>query len=176
MPNVRAIIGNHEYSFLKYYHSLAEECDGDFDSLLLRLREYFPNDGHLLDWETVDRLDNLPSYIEEDDFICVHAGIKLDNEGFPLPLRTTETEFLVHDRKFMLPETVHYGPKCVFFGHTQTNGICGDDKILAYRRRDRASVGNISDYYKVHLDTATWSSGVLGCFCIDTCSAFYVKK
>ena len=176
MPNVRVILGNHEYSFLKYYHSLAQECEGDFDSVFGGLREYFPEDGHLLDWETVDWLDGLPSYIEEDDFICVHAGLRLNSEGMPLPLSTTETEFLVHDRRFMLPETIHFGPKCVFFGHTQTNGICGEDKILAYKRRDRASVGNISDYYTIALDTGTWSSGVLGCFCIDSCRAFYVSK
>ena len=33
----------------------------------------------------------------------------------------------------------------------------------------------VSDYYKIHLDTGAWSNGVLGCFCIDTCRAFYVK-
>ena len=176
LPNVHAIVGNHEYSFLKYYHSTLEESPEDFDAVLKHLQSYFSTDGHLLDWETVDWLENLPAYIEEDDFICVHAGIPLDEKGYPLPLSDASMGELVWNRKFKDPNLVHYGDKCVFFGHTQTNVICGESKILAYRRRGVTPRGGIKDFYKIHLDTGTWTTGRLGCFCIDTCKAFYVEK
>lgn len=176
MPNLHCIIGNHEYSFLKYYHSLIEGENVDFDSVLSQLKEYFQGDGHLLDWELVDWLDALPSYIEGEDFICVHAGLPVDSLGETPPLDKVSIEQLVHDRRFKDPTLIHKNPKCIFFGHTQTNCICGENKILGYRRKGRTPNGTLSDYYKIHLDTGAWSNGVLGCFCADTCKAIYVKK
>jgi diadenosine tetraphosphatase ApaH/serine/threonine PP2A family protein phosphatase len=176
MPNVFCILGNHEYAFLKFYHALSEECDGNFEPLLERLSEYFPGEESFLDWEMIDYLDSLPAYLERDDFICVHSGLPLDLNGFPLPLKLASIDSLVHDRRFKDPTLLHRGNKCVFFGHTHTSYICGESKILAYRRRDKAPRGDISDYYKIHLDTGCFSSGVLGCFCVETLNAYYVKK
>lgn len=174
-PNIRCILGNHELAFLNYYHALLEQSPDDFDAVLAKLQAYFPEDGHLLDWELVDRLEALPPYIEERDFICVHAGIPLDGtKKLPL-LAEIPVEQLVHDRGFKDPRVVHRGPKCVFFGHTQTDCICGEAKILGYRRSG-ANTGSVRDYYKVHLDTGTWKNGVLGCFCIDTQKAIYIRK
>jgi len=34
----------------------------------------------------------------------------------------------------------------------------------------------IEDYGRIHLDTGTWLNGVLGCFCMDTCRATYVRR
>ena len=180
MPNARAIIGNHEYTFLKYYWGLMRYSPDDFGEVLQKLREYFPYEGYLLDWETVDRLENLPFYIEEDDFICVHAGVPLDGNGKILPLESATREQLVYDRNFKSPEVAVKDGKCVLFGHTPTSYISGKDEIIGYLRPD-AKMGadgryKITDYYKIHLDTGTWLNGVLGCFCIDTCTAVYVKK
>ena len=176
MHNVNCIIGNHEYAFLKYYHSFLERSPENFDTVLRELQAYFPDDGHLLDWNLVDWLDNLPSFIEEEDFICVHAGIPIDDSGLLLSPSSVSTEELVHDRRFKEPDFLHCSPKCVFFGHTQTDCICGESKILVYRRDKNQIPKTIKDFYKVHLDTGTWSNGVLGCFCIDTLKAFYIKK
>ena len=174
--NIHCIIGNHEFAFLKYYHSMLEDSPDDFDTVLCKLQEYFPDDGHLLDWDLVDWMDNLPIYIEKEDFICVHAGIPIDNEKRLVPVSEVDAERLVHDRRFKEPNAVHISPKCVFFGHTQTDCICGESKILGYRRDRNSAPKTVRDYYKVHLDTGSWSNGVLGCFCIDTLKAFYVKK
>ena len=174
-PNIRCVLGNHELAFLKYYHSLSEMSPDDFDAILGKLQAYFPEDGYLLDWDLVDRLEALPAYIEEDDFICVHAGIPLDGASNPLPLCKASPEELVNDRRFKDPHLSHNGSKCVFFGHTHTDCICGEPKLLGYRRRGERT-GSIRDYYKVHLDTGAWKSGVLGCFCIDTQKAIYIKK
>ena len=50
-PNIRCILGNHEYAFLKYYWSLMQDADGNFEEILKKLQAYFP-DGDLLDWDT----------------------------------------------------------------------------------------------------------------------------
>lgn len=174
MPNVKCIAGNHEYAFLTYYWELMKGSPTDFDGLLKKLQNYFPYDGRLLDWETVDSFESLPYYIEEQDFICVHAGVPLDN-GCILPPEKATCEQLVYDRTFKDGNVLPKDGKCVLFGHTPTNYICGEDKILAYKRQ--GCVGDkISDYCKIHLDTGTWLNGVLGCFCIDNCKDYYVTK
>lgn len=173
--NIYCIMGNHELAFLKYYHSILQTSPEDFDDVLKKLQNYFPEDGHLLDWDLVDWFDSLPSYIVEKDFICVHAGIPLDESQQLLPLSEVSVEQLVHDRRFKDPSVIHKSPKCVFFGHTQTDCICGENKILGYRRNNDVPAKSISDFYKVHLDTGSWSNGVLGCFCVNTCKTIYVE-
>lgn len=175
-PNIHCIIGNHEYAFLKYYHSILETSPEDFDEVLRKLQTYFPEDGHLLDWDLVDWFDGLPNYIEEDDFICVHAGIPINSDQQLVPLDEASVEQLVHDRRFKEPRAIHVSPKCVFFGHTQTDCICGESKVLGYRRNNDAPPKTIKDYYKIHMDTGAWSNGVLGCVCVDTLKVYYVKK
>ena len=74
MPNVYCIAGNHEYDFLKYYRALMRQTE-EYDLVLEELRGYF-TDGKLLDWETVDKFDFLPFYVETDDFYrrsCGHS-------------------------------------------------------------------------------------------------------
>ena len=177
MPNAQFIMGNHEYMFFKFYNSLMQSESCDYDAVLRRLQQYFPEDGDLLDWDTTDRLSELPYYIEESDFVCVHAGVPLDSHGRLVPLDEVSPEELVYDRRFKQPEVLPKDSKCVFFGHTPTTYIQSNPVILAYpkRGRDRNST-SISDYCKVHLDTGASSYGVLGCFCTDTCQMFYVKK
>ena len=188
MQNAKCIVGNHEYAFLKYYWGLmrnwgitqhlapVSNSSTDFDDVLEKLQGYFPDDGHLLDWELVDWFEALPYYIEEDDFVCVHAGVPLDNDGKIFPLEHTIPEQLVYDRTFKEKNVGADVDKCVFFGHTPTSYLApGDSKILAYLRPQRKG-DKISDYYKVHLDLGAWISKTLGCFCIETCECIYVKK
>ena len=174
--NIYCILGNHELAFLKYYHSILEASPSDFEEVLKKLKSYFPNDGYLLDWDLVDWFDSLPAYIEKDDFICVHAGIPLDDYQNLIPFSRVSVEELVHDRKFKEPNVVHDNPKCVFFGHTQTDCICGKSRVLGYRKNKNLDPQTIKDYYKIHMDTGAWSNGVLGCVCIDTLKVFYVQK
>lgn len=175
LKNVHAILGNHEHMFLQLYHSLLSDSGESSDAIMSKLREYFP-DGELLDWEIVDFIDGLPAYIEEEDFICVHAGVPLDSQRRILPLSSASVNQLVNDRRFKEPSVKHESEKCVFFGHTQTNCISGECKILGYPREKGKKPSTVSDFYKIHLDTGAWSNGVLGCFCIDTLKAYYVRK
>ena len=174
--NIYPIIGNHELSFLKFYRSLIKECGGKNDIAMKKIQKYFGEEGELVDWELVEWLDRLPEYIEEDKFICVHAGLPLDENGKILPLSDARVESLVYDRRFKEPELRHESEKCVFFGHTQTDVICSEAKILGYRKNPMKPASDISDFYKIHLDTGSWSLGVLGCFCIDTLKTVYVRK
>jgi len=172
-PNIHCIMGNHEYAFLKYYWSVMQSVPNDSVEAMQQLREYFPNDGHLLDWEIVDGFANMPCYIEREDFICVHAGLPLDADGRVLPLEEASIEQLVHDRYFKEPTVLPTDSKCVFFGHTPASFVSGKEEILLYPRPGQNSVKNC---YKVHLDMGTMTSGVVGCICVDTGECFYVKK
>ena len=174
--NIHCILGNHECAFLDYYHSLLADSPEDFDEVLLKLRAYFPTDGELLDWELVDWLDSLPPYIEGDGFICVHAGIPINPDGTLMHPSRASLSRLIYDRKFKNKETVHRSPVCVFFGHTETNCICGRPLVLGYKRSPDAASDSLGSYYKIHLDTGSWSNGVLGCFCIDECRVVYVRR
>jgi hypothetical protein len=172
--NMYCIIGNHELAFLKYYHAILQTSPNDFDEVLRQLQTYFPQDGDLLDWNVMDWLEELPPYIEKEGFICVHAGVPMDAGGKLLALPTVSIEQLVHDRRFKEPDVIPKSSKCVFFGHTHTAAVCGENKILTYPRC--VAPCTVEDYYKIHLDTGAWQSGVLGCFCIDTLERVYVLK
>ena len=167
MPNAVMIRGNHEESFLTYYSSLMQEHE-DYGAVMDRLREYFGEDGRHLTWELVDYLEGLPYYVEEDAFICVHAGVPLTDSGELLPLEGAMPEELIYDRRFRNPDVLPKGGKCVFYGHTSLD----KPRFVAYARV--AQPTSISDLIKVQLDVGTLISGVLGCFCIDTLTAHYV--
>lgn len=174
MPGVYAIVGNHEHVFLNYYHELMKQTE-DYDFVLEKLRSYF-SDGKLLDWDIIDQLDELPYYIETDSFIGVHAGVSLSG-GAPDPANTPVNN-LVYDRRFKDPDVLPDSGKCVFYGHTPTWYVTGGkNEILLYPRQGASiSSGDISDYCKVHLDTDTYLTGVLGCISADTMECFYVDK
>jgi len=173
-PNMRCILGNHEHQFLKYYWALMRNAENNFDEILKKLQEYFPNDGHLLTWELVDALEALPPYIETEAFICVHAGLPLDANKNILPLQEAEIEQLVNDRLFKEPTILPNSNKCVLFGHTPTSYVANEDKILFYPRTMQPK--SIRDYYKIHLDLGTMTSGIIGCLCADTLQTFYMQK
>lgn len=177
LPNVHCIMGNHEYMFLKFYRAKMHSENLNFDDILRHLQQYFPTENTLLDWNTVDMLVDLPYYIEKKDFICVHAGVPMDSGGRILPLSKVLPEQFVYDRQFKSPRILPKDSKCVLFGHTPTTSIAPTPKILAYPKNSQNPNGrSISDFFKIHLDTGASMSGVLGCFCIDTCRAFYVTR
>ena len=112
---------------------------------------------------------------EYGDFICVHASVPLDNEDKVVDLEKVEIEELVYDRRFKAPLILPNDSKCVVFGHTPTFYVSGEPEVLAYKKE--GSRGDVmSDYYKIHLDTGSYLTGVLGCWCVDTCMPYYVNK
>ena len=174
--NIKVIRGNHEEDFLKYFHSLMRDREGDYDEVLERLREYIGgDDAHLLDWDVVDSIEKLPYYIETEDFICVHAGVPLDeNKNIP-DLKTVPIEELVYNRTFKIPEVAPFDSRCVFYGHTSSMSVFGDARIVEFHRGIDPPK-SIKDIIKVHLDTGVFTSGVLACFCVETCASEFVRK
>ena len=174
MPNVYCIAGNHEYDFLKYYRALMRQTE-DYDWVLEKLRGYFA-DGKLFDWETVDRFDLLPFYVETDNFIGVHAGIPV-KDGKLLPVSQATCEQLVYDRRFKDKDILPQNGKCVLYGHTPVRYLTVRDEILRYPRKDATQDRkNIADNCKIHLDTGVALSGVLGTFAVNDCQSFYVSE
>ena len=171
MKNIYCVMGNHDRNFVKFYHTIMENSPTDFDVVLSSLREFFFEDNELLTWEMVDYLEALPYYIETDDFICVHAGVTLDENKSIVPLSDVSVEHLIFDRRFKDEDVIHNSGKCVFYGHT----VAENGKITTYKREN--TTGNsIKDFYKIHLDTGAWQNGILGCFCLETCECIYVKN
>ena len=174
LPEAVCIAGNHEYDFLAYYRALMRETE-DYDAVLEKLRAYF-SDGRLLDWETMDAFEALPLYVETDTFIGVHAGLPV-RDGKLLPPAAADPRTLVYDRTFKEPGVLPENGKCVFFGHTPVRYLTGKDEILFYPRPGAAPDSRrIEAYVKVHLDTGTYHSGVLGCVAVGTCRCFYVSS
>ncbi len=173
MKNAVLLAGNHEYDFLKYYWALMRETR-DYDLVLQKLRGYLPDD-ELLDWETVDRLEALPYFYETEDYICVHAGVPLDRAGHILPLDDASPEQLVYDRAFKEANVLPKEEKCVFFGHTTSMSLGHGAQITRYLREGKRG-DHVRDYYKIHLDTGAWMSGVLGCFRVEDRKEFYACR
>ncbi len=173
--NIHVCMGNHEYEFLKLYSSLMQNDEVDFDAVLERLKAYFPNDGYLLDWETVDMIEALPTYFDEPDFIGVHAGLLLDVDGRAIAPGKLPVEELIYNRSFKCPEALPRDSRCVFFGHTAAMAICPDASMIVYKRGEAPS-SDIRDFIKVHLDTGAFISGILGCFSIEECRCYFVKR
>lgn len=177
MPNAECIIGNHEYGMIKrfLYYKRSGYTEREIVS---ELQNDFKKTDGALDYELVEWVYSLPSYIEEDDFICVHAGITLGPSFEPYPLSEVPLEQLVYDRSFKERNVVVNGGKCVFFGHTPTWHLCGAPHIIFYPREcvSDAEPKSIKNYYKIHLDTGVYETGVLGIVCVDTCEAFYIAK
>ena len=177
LPNATCLIGNHEYDFLKFYWALMGQSPDDFDGVLQRLRGYFTQGGEGLDWDTMDRLENLPFYVETEGFICVHAGVPLDAYGRILPLSQAQPEHLVYDRRFKDNDVVPQAGKCVIFGHTPTSYTISQPRIIkTLRVGARQGSDRIEDYVKTQIDTGAWLNGVLGCLCVETCETAYVWK
>lgn len=178
-PNIQAIIGNHEYSFLKRYHGLMRTAlDGDdIDAVLLELKKYFPVDGERLTWETVDYIESLPYYVETDDFICVHAGVETNESGEILPMKNQLPETLVYSRTFKDGDFV-LSPhnKTVLFGHTPCSYENGTGKFIKTPKRGAIGPKTLSDYSKIRLDCGVFLTGMLGILRLEDMKEFYVKK
>lgn len=176
--NVIFIIGNHEYDFLKYYTSIMMKLDDGFDEkeVLKKINSFFPKEEDTLNWEDLDWLENCAYYYETEDYICVHAGIGLNNNNEVINPKDNDVRVLVYDRNFKDPNLIINNSKCVFFGHTPTGYLIDDYRIITYKRKDIEKVKSIRDFYKIHLDCGTSLSGVLGCLCIENCKEYYVKK
>lgn len=122
--NLECVMGNHDYKFMKWYRSQGSRAD------VYDRKDYY----NQLSDEDIQYIANMPTYIELEDVIAVHAGLKpgilLSNQKKDdmMYLRYTDAS-----RKFISLKTINkvgkeaagamfwtefwYGPKSVVYGH-----------------------------------------------------------
>lgn len=170
--NAIVFAGNHEYDFIKVMTNLIVK-DASDDEFIETAKKYLNISSISL--EQIDMIMNLPYYYEEDNFILVHSGIPFDIKGNPIPLEQAAIEDLVYDRRFQRENFLPSNCKCVIFGHTPTMCHGKNGKIIKYQKSN--TIGdNPKDYYKVHIDTGNYLTGILGCVRLDDMQEFYVSE
>lgn len=101
----------------------------------------------------------------------------MDESGAVLPFSETPYEEFVYSRALNGKDVFPRDAKCIVFGHTPVRNISGDDRFLFYPRSEEAACSrDIRDYCKIHIDTGVYLGGILGCLCVDDCTAYYLKR
>jgi len=176
-PNIKMILGNHEYYFLEKYHSLMKnfkESD-DINNVLKELQNYFLDEMEVLDWEDIDFLDSLPYYIETNDYLCVHAGVEVDSNYNVVNLKKADTNYFLFDRN--LKENifnVKYN-KTILFGHTPTVYQNQTGKFIKTKNTNITNSQKLKDYSKIQLDTGVYLTNMLGVLRYDDMKEIYVS-
>ena len=170
--NCFVLLGNHEFEFLKYFSNLTY-MDLSDEKILIELKKQFEIDS--LTIQDVDNLVNLPFFYEDKDFILVHAGISFDDNGNPLSPEKSMHQDLFYSRTFKDEKVIHPEMKCVIFGHTPTVYVGEKGKILKYQKENTVG-SNAKDFYKIHIDTGNYLTGILGCLRLDDMQEFYVNE
>ncbi|MBP5194230.1 MAG: metallophosphoesterase [Clostridia bacterium] len=173
---VRAILGNHEHYFLRYYSCCAEECGENSDEFKRRIKEYFPYDREVASPETAKFVRGLPYYIEEKDFICVHAGVQMNEIGVVKPMAEQRENVMIFDRDFKEHTKIPRLSKTVLFGHTPCSYENGTGEFIKTPRSSVMPAVSLSDFVKIRLDTGVSLTGMLGCLRKEDMKEFYVKK
>jgi len=174
---VKALLGNHEYYFLRYYsYCVSEYAARRIDDFWQKMGEYFPEDADKSRLSDIaDYIETLPYYYETDKFICVHAGLKLDENGAIIPMSEQDENYMLFDRHFKEPYVQPIG-KTVLFGHTPCSHENGDGRFIKTLKRGKMSGEKLTDYAKIRLDTGAASTGMAGCLRQEDMREFYVKS
>lgn len=180
LDNARVIIGNHEYDFLKRYDGVMRDFNGsnfNDNAALTALSNGFSQYDKPLSWETVDFIDGLPAYIERENYICVHAGVELDQNGVIMPLKSTLEQLLVYDRRFKEDNCiVESNQKTVLFGHTPCSYVNDTGAFVKTAKRGVLNPNKLTDYSKIRLDCGVYITGMLGALRLEDMREFYVRK
>lgn len=166
----KMIIGNHEYYFLKFYDSLMQSVD-DADDVPYMIASYFP-DCKRIDWDLLDYLESLPLYIDREDFLCVHAGVELDEKGLIKKISEQMPQILLTDRKFKEKSIINRD-KTVLFGHTPCFYDNPSGRIIKTIGPNKSG-NRFSDFSKVRLDCGVAFTGFLGVLRKEDMQEFYV--
>jgi len=171
--NSVVLAGNHEYELIKKVTDLIVK-DASDEEIVNECKKFLGVEK--LSIQDVDDIMNMPYFHEEDDFVLVHAGVPFDIKGNMIPLEQAPIEDLVYDRRFKRESFLPSNTKCVIFGHTPTFFIPDKKgKIVKYQKEN--TVGDKpKDYYKVHIDTGNYLTGILGCLRLDDMQEFYVSE
>ena len=171
--NVFVLCGNHEYEFMKFVKTLIIK-DASDSKIESECKKFLGINN--ITFSEIENIMNLPFYYEENDFILVHAGIPFNSNGIPLPLKQATREELVYDRRFKNENFLPTNCKCVIFGHTPTFYIEGKKGKIVKYQKPNTSGKSPKDFYKIHIDTGNYITGILGCIRLDDMQEFYVNE
>ncbi|MBD7907865.1 metallophosphoesterase family protein [Sporosarcina gallistercoris] len=104
-------------------------------------------------------IQNLPYYIEEEDTIFIHAGVKPG-----VPLEETDPYELIWIRDEF--HNNYKGPKTVIFGHTPTRGFRDDENDHSIYFGANSIIG---------IDGGAVFGGQLNCLVLPEKKAYYVQ-
>lgn len=165
------LCGNHEYDLIKFASNQMLNDLNDYEVLKKCKSNFNMKD---LTLENLDNIMNCQFYYEEDDFLLVHAGIPVNEDGSVVYPEDASIEQLVYDRHFKNENVIPLDYKCIIFGHTPTQFISQDYKFIKYKKEGKLGY-NVNDYYKIQIDTGNYLTGVLGCLRLDDMKEFYVR-
>ena len=134
---LKCVMGNHEHKFVKWFRSQGSRVD------VYDRRDYYGQ----FDDQDINYIMNMPTAIELEDVIIVHAGLK---PGIPLSSQTKDDlmylRYTDDDRKFISLKKINKlgkealgarywtefwtGPKSVVYGH---NVYSYDDPLIEER-------------------------------------------
>ncbi len=173
--NIVAIMGNHEYDFVGYVGGVFASSSSCSDSQVLeQIGRYFRDESGSIDWALLDYIQQLPYYIEGDNYICVHAGVALDSKGSILPMCSQLPQVMLYDRNFKASSVAPVSSKTVLYGHTPCSYDNGTGHFVKQLRQGMQG-NRLEHYSKIRLDTGVAYTAVLGCLRIEDMQEFYIK-
>ncbi len=174
--NIIAIMGNHEHAFVQYINSVfASNTQASDDEVLAKISQYFPDDTGSISWQLLDYIQQLPYYVEGDSYICVHAGVQLDDNYNIVPMSKQNKLWMVYSRDFTSSTVVPNSAKTVLFGHTPCHYHNGTGQFIKHQRSSCCSGNKLQHYSKIQIDTGVTYTGILGCLRLEDMQEFYVK-
>lgn len=121
LPNFRAVMGNHDYYLVKSWKAgTLEELSGSHRAAVREMG----NDSE----KYLKYLSGLPFYLELDDCIVVHAGIR---PGLPLAKQNPEDLLQLRTLPGGLPWYQAYeGDKLIVYGHWAKQGLTVSENTI----------------------------------------------
>lgn len=120
--SVEVILGNHELAFLQFIKAESQYATPQLKTLRDQMGDRLP--------EWVDWIQNWPTFLEEEDFLVVHAGLVPNRppEATPLEILTNLRTWDNQNQRMGLP---HHTPwyhlydedKLVVYGHWAVQGL-----------------------------------------------------
>lgn len=177
-PNIKMILGNHEFYFLEKYHILLKNFKegDDINKILGELQKYFTDEKEILDWDDIDFLDSLPYYLQTKDYLCVHAGVEVDSKNNVIDLEKADINYFLFDRNLKEPTfNINYN-KTILFGHTPSFYQNKTGEFIKTKKMNVSIPHKIQDCSKIQLDTGVYLTNMLGVLRLQDMKEIYIKK
>jgi len=176
-PNIKMLLGNHEYYFIEKYHSLMKKYNEgeDINNILIELQNHFSGETEILDWDDIDFLDSRPYYIETDKYLCVHAGVEVDSFNNVVPPEKEDVVYFLFSRNLKESNFKTNYDKTILFGHTPCFYQNGTGEFIKTTKAHLLNPKTLNEYAKIQLDTGVYYTKMLGALRLEDLKEFYVK-